>query len=387
MLIGCLAVAAATEPHPQSKPRPKPSLDALLLRANSYWSLLEKKDKLEALKYATPSSRKTLLARQDPPISNPRVTGFQLTGKPDEVQVIVTVKRFLPEIGTLDWPVHEKWVFKNGNWFVDVAGPAPQFPSRPGKQPASLSAEEVERRQAEVKAALRFDRQVIDFGIVRKGTSASFDLKYSLAGSEPVEVLFKDAPADLLVYGLEGGMLKPGTDVTLPMQWVTQNYDGQVQAIFTLVARQHQVEVPFQFDLRGVVYTPVSALPAQVTFRENEQQAELVVRNNSKFEVRIASFLTQTNSVTVQSLPQTLAPGSQVTLTVRPRLKIAQKNYHEMVSLDFEHPVEGMASLIVPVLLNYEKPAEIQRVPGIGLTPQEIEELVKKARQQPDNKP
>jgi hypothetical protein len=52
-----------------------------------------------------------------------------------------------------------------------------------------------------------------------------------------------------------------------------------------------------------------------------------------------------------------------------------KKNYRDSISLDFLKPVEDMQSLTLPILVNpeEEKPLDLQH-----LTPQQIEELIRK---------
>lgn len=382
-LLGLLMAPAVIEASAQSRPLPKPSLDALLLRVNSYWSMLEKKNKQRAQDYVAPSSRSTFLARQDPGIQKPRVTRLELSGRPDEVTVTVTVKRNLPAVGIVDWPVNEKWIFRNGNWFAVVVESASPFTTARGtSQPrASLSPEEVEQRQKEIRSALTFDRQTFDIGTVRRGSTVPIELKYSLAGNESMDVQFKDPQEDLLVLGLEDRKLKSGTDQTISMRWATNNYDGQIRSGFSILVKHHDVEVPYDFAIEGFVYSPISTVPSQLLFLKNEREKQFVVRNNSKSEARIKG-VSSLSGLAVQPLPQVLPPGGESLLTVKLIRNVSQENYRDKLFLRLERPVDGLSSLVVPIVLNYVKPAEKQNS-ILGLTQKEIDELLQKAKQQP----
>ncbi|HYK88001.1 MAG TPA: hypothetical protein VE398_04495 [Acidobacteriota bacterium] len=353
---------------------------------NSYWALLEKGTKRQARYYVSPATRDTFLARQTPEFSKPSVTGLEFSEKPGEVIITVTVKRTLPGVGTLDWPVKEKWIFRDGDWFVMIAGTSLPYSSRAtGKVAVPLSPEEIERQKKEIMAALRFDRQVIDFGTIRKGKTASSDLKYNLAGSDPMEVHFRDAPSDLIVTGLANQRLSPGDNQVLSMQLITENFDGQVRVPFTVLAKRGDVEVPYQFEMDANVYSPISALPAQLLYLRDERQKELIVRNNSQSEVEIKGIYSGSGVFEVTPLPVVLQPGDKAVLRVSLLSIISRRNYPDMLSLTLARPVEDMQSLIVPVVLNYEKPPVEKRI--MGLTQKELNELLKKSPQPPPIKP
>jgi hypothetical protein len=381
------AVKAQSSPVPKPKsPQPaKPSLDALLLRVNSYWDLLARGKKLQAMELIAPTGREEFLARQNPTFSDPRLTGLEFLGKPEEVTVTVTVKRMMPGVGTVDWPVSEKWVFLNGKWFAEVtAMTAPYGTTGLGKsQGITLSAEETERRKKRIQTELHVFGSTVDFGTVRKGKIGQSELKYSLDGTEPMDMFLADAPPGLGRSSASKGRLKPGHDQSILLRWITANYDGEVRLPFKILVRRDGVEVPYQFEMHGIAYSPASAEPAQIVFQRGETQKEFSVRNNSHSEITITSTSSETGVLQVQSLPVVLAAGGRAVLKVKTTVPVAKANYRDMLSLAFEQPVEGMTSLIIPIVLNYEKPPEKKGF--LGMTQQQIDELVRKARQQPHN--
>jgi len=166
MLSALLIATLLVESFAQSRPNPKPSLDTLFQRVNSYWSLLAQRKKGQALNFVASQSRDNFLARQDPSFSQPRVTASLSSKKPDEVVVTVTVKRALPAIGILDWPVSEKWVFVSGNWYALVADSSiPAYSTAEPKQPAGSGDPRVieqVRRKYERRFSSRHRRSILE---------------------------------------------------------------------------------------------------------------------------------------------------------------------------------------------------------------------------------
>jgi len=358
---------------PSSQSSPKPSLDVLLSRVNTYWGLMGRGQKSQALQLVEPSGRDLFLARQTPTFTEPRVTALKLSSKPVRISVAVTVKRMIPEMAVaMDWLVPEDWVFRNGNWYLLVEQPIPPFASTsraPGQplKPA-LSPEEVEKRQKELKEALQFEGSGLTFGTVRKGTAVPLSLTYQLTGPEYVEAALKNVPTDLLL-SLGDGKLPAGKDQKISMDLVTQNYDGEVNESFAIIARYRDVDVPYEFKVHGFVYTPVSVLPMTLKFLRGEREKELVVKNNSRSEVTIVQGFG--DGLTVGPLPQTLSPGADCRLKVTASLNKQDRNYGSTLTLSLDKPVEDMGSAEVHVILNYEdpKPRDTQK---------ELEELLRK---------
>lgn len=369
---------------PQSVPSQvatKPSLDSLLERVNAYWNLLAAGKKLEAMEFVGQEGRETFISTQSPKFSEPRVSGLELAPNGMEVFVTVTVKRLLPPITTpMDWPVTEKWMFHLGNWFVAMAKPSFPFATGPatGKTPP-LMPEEVERRKKVIRNALQFQTAVLDFGTVRQGKTAHLSLKYRLDGYQAMDVGFRNIPPDLFILGLAGSKLPAGRSQAVEMQLVTQNYEGSVKEGFALVVRHQEVEVPFEFTLQGSVYTPVSVLPRVLRFLRAEREKEIVVRNNTRSEVRVESVASESGGFKVEPLPQALVPGKETRLKIIHHVSNSQPNYQEVLALVFSTPVEGMAELSLPIVLNY---VEQKRKTVPELTPAEIQKLIRESKPQ-----
>jgi hypothetical protein len=196
-----------------------------------------------------------------------------------------------------------------------------------------------------------------------------------------MDIRFKDLPADVSVLNPSDQKLKPGTSQTLLMEWMTQNADVPLDESFTMFVKHHEVEVPYLFKVSGTAYSPVSSSPARILFLRGETQKELTIRNNSKSQIGLRGMSSQSGSFRIGPLPLVLPPGGQATLSLTVARSISDKNYQDAVSLVFDQPVEDMASLIIPVVVNYEKPPE---KPSRTLpTQKQIQEMLQKAKQPP----
>ena len=361
LLSGMIVLHAVGE-----QPARRPSLDALFGRASAYWELLAKGKKDQAMEYVQPRSRDNFLARQTPDFSNPHITDLELSPIPAEVWVTVKVRRRLPLIPTpFDWPVKEKWVFEGGKWLVAITKSSTPFTAVTGTKPASptLSPEEAEKDLQSIVEALRFENSSIDFGLVRQGQRVPLTLTYRLTGSEAMTWKLKGAPRGLAGSGSGNRELIPGEVQKLELRLLTQDYDGELSEIFTVLAARAGVEVPYEFRLHGYVYTPVSVSPRTLRFLKGESSKEITLRNNSKSELRIISLHSRKEGFDVLPLPQTVAPGAECRLTVKLKLRSYPTNHSDNLVLRFESPVDELRSAVLSVIVNYEPVDMWQRAP------------------------
>lgn len=363
-------------------PGRKPSLDRLVERVEGFWTALARGDKLRALEYVEPASRDVFAAWMVPPFSDPRVARLEPARAAGEVLVAVEVQRILPPLASpVTWPVTQKWIFREGDWFAVVERFLPPFLASPQNIPKpALGPREVEERTDAVRRLLTFETTELDFGTVRQGQLARLSIGYRLDGGEPLNLVFRNAPQELMVRGLEGRKFQPGEGRRIEFEFPTEQMAGKVERSFAIVVRHNEVEVPFEFRMRVDVYAPVSALPTVLKFAGGEREKEVVVTNNSKSAVRIQAPAEPGAEFSAEPLPLDLAPGASARITVRMRLPIQRSDYRAGLSLDFTEPVEDMTSLNLPIIVNpvEEEPLDLRK-----LTPQQIEELIRKAKKPP----
>jgi hypothetical protein len=347
----------------------RPSLDDLVTRAKTYWGLLAKGQKSRAVEYVQPLSKETFLDRQTPAFSEPRVARLDLSDAPAEVWVTVKVKRVLPLIPTpVDWPVKEKWVYEGGKWVVVIAKSTDKFARVTETQPKgpATSSEDQERKLQAVREALHFENSKIDFGTVRKGQQIPIELEYRLSGTEAMTWTLSEPPRGL-TSGISAQELVPGEGRKIELSLETERLDGEVTGTFTILADNTGVEVPYEFSIHGYVYSPISFTPPSLSFLKGESAKEVTLRNNSKSSIRIIPAIVA--GFDVKPLPQTIAPGAECRLAVELTIKSYETNHDAMITFQFAEPVDGVESVALPAIVNFEAPKPWPRAPWEDLFP------------------
>jgi len=366
LLTSVLLAGMIVRPASGEQSARKPSLDTLVARVSAYWELMAKGRKDRALQYVQPESKDYFLPGQAPSFSDPHITDLELTPDPTEVWVTVNIKRLLPGIPRpLDCPVKERWVFQGGSWLVVIpklSAPITAFTGEPRVKP-SLNPEETEKKRQSVGEALHFENTRIDFGRVRQGQPVPVALDYRLAGHDAMAWKLRAAPRGLMRSVSGARELTPGEGQKIELEFLTDDYDGEINATFTVQVEHAGVEVPYEFSIRGYVYTPVSVSPRSLRFLKGEFSKEITLTNNSESELAIVSVRTQGSSLDVQPLPQSVAPGAVCRLTVKLTRKDYKTNYSDDLVLRFANPVDEVQSVVLPVIVNYEPIKVWQRAP------------------------
>jgi hypothetical protein len=174
----------------------------------------------------------------------------------------------------------------------------------------------------------------------------------------------------------------------LTVEIPSEHYDGDVNERMDLVVRRQGVEVPFEFTVKGHVYVPVSLVPRLLQFdSKGEREKTILVRNNSKKILKIKSFFSEINAVSIESLPATIPPGQQLHLKVKQIREVTRSNLRDNLSIAFAEPVDGETHLRLAVVFNpSKKEGDNTENPAAGA---DIQELIRKnqinlPKRQPD---
>lgn len=377
-LLFSIAVVFASAPSTMLRePERQVSLDHLLTRVEQYWKLLSARKVVQAGEYVSRTLREDFLARGIPRFSDPRISALDLTGDPTEVTVTVSVERALPPpFGVMKWPVKQRWVFEEDDWYVHPTAPLMPVQNDAGMHGPS-STGQLDKQEQDLHRILRFEQTTIDFGTVRQGDYAPIILKYTLEGNEPITLTFEKMPLDFRIPGLEQRSLRlmPGKMQELKIEMATRKYDGAVEKDMILVAHQENAEASFEFAVKGFVYVPVSHSPRILRFTKGNLQKEILVRNNTKSALEIVSFLSESKIITAEPIPTTILPGQELRIHVKQIREINGTNLYDNLVFHFAEPIDGMSVLRLTAVMNYQEEEPTKDDP---FDRREIQELIKK---------
>jgi hypothetical protein len=362
LFLPCIGVASTASKKSETATA-KASLDLLVTRIEDYWRQLAQGSRDKAVYYIIPSDRKKFFSVTAPKFRNPRFRSVEVSDNRNEATVTVMVKRIVPPLPTeIDWPVKDKWRFEKGTWYCLFD---PQFlPMLNSVKSVALSPEQLETSQREIRKRLQFEKSEFEFGTVNQGEDVVLNVKYRLEGSDPMLMRIRSsAPGSecpqctrergIGIRGAEDQKFLPGPRQELSVEVPTWNFDGDVKEQFTLFAKLNGVEVPFEFSVRGIVYTPLSISPKFLRFKPGEREKEILLRNNSKSDLKLEQVLSETKALTLDPFPATIPPGGQLKAKVKAgeSLDYAAPNAVDRVAITYR-PIDGFSGISYKVYLN-----------------------------------
>jgi hypothetical protein len=99
----------------------QPDIELLKERVTQLWTLIQERKKADALEYVAPAARNTFVYRREARILGFTVGDIQVGDDPTEVQVTITAQiRSIISTHPVAMPITERWVFRQGTWFVQI---------------------------------------------------------------------------------------------------------------------------------------------------------------------------------------------------------------------------------------------------------------------------
>ena len=106
---------------PALREDPQPDFDLLKERVILLWTFITERKKADALEYVDPAARNTFVNRREARILSFTVEDIQVGDDPTDVQVTVKAEiRSVVSTHSVFMPITERWVFRQGTWFVQI---------------------------------------------------------------------------------------------------------------------------------------------------------------------------------------------------------------------------------------------------------------------------
>jgi hypothetical protein len=312
------SAGAAKQPAKTSPMRP--SLDVLVSRIDAYWKSLSDQKKMQAAEFIDASDREAFYRSTIPPFSTPQLKSLELSADRKEATATVVVMRTFPLMAPkVEWPVIERWHFERGNWYREFPKSSnnPILDSVKASTPDRAQTEKLEN---EIRTALKVER-VVDFGTVRESAPLQLALKYTLSGKDSFSAKLK-MPSGLYTEGDVEYKLVPGEQELL-VKAVMESLEGPVQKQVVLSVQRENAVVPFEIEVKGFVYVPVSITPKVLSLSPTQAEKELRVKNNTNSTIELLQAYSEAKQITVDFLPTNIPPGGEILLKVKQDTKQA----------------------------------------------------------------
>jgi hypothetical protein len=151
-------------------------------RVTQFYTALQAKDgKRVASEFVTSKSKKLFLDKPQENILEFRVSQVEIenSGKAANVEVLVKVMAAgSPFQNSMDWPRLSRWTLLKGKWYCDVEN-----------EPPSLAAKmDQYAKKPKKPSEVKFDQDMVDFGIVAKGKLVTLRFPFTNASAQPIKL-------------------------------------------------------------------------------------------------------------------------------------------------------------------------------------------------------
>jgi hypothetical protein len=310
--------------------------DKLIDSVQKFWTAMTTSQRSKALDFVLPEKRDLFLSGSPMPVLKAKVLGVDLTGKPEEALVRISLDVFTKESSTgfLTWTVTDPWIWKDGKWYYNM-NPLPDvFPK--GSPQSSIDTKKI---QAGIEKNFQILRNPIDLGTLTDGQHFSVEVPIKYTGDLPLKLdiglpnplIGLDATKGTITSGTESFVLLVGTD----------DWDGPFTLPLPLKIRYESVSVERTLTVTGNVFLPVTFRQSPENGPVPEQQFSVFIRNNTDQKSTIHSVLVD-GKMDLVKRPDALVPHGEVEVVFKPH----PNETPDLLYLNLDTPIEGRASYI-----------------------------------------
>jgi len=281
-------------------------LNQLTTRVSKLWEARSRNNTVEAMKFIDPETLNTFLRLPENPFSAYKISGIEFTDDPARVDVLLTVRGYIANVGELDRTVREPWVWKDGQWLMQ------------SKLPPSLFESDVENRApASVEPEFEVAETIIDIGRHTQGETVEGKIPFK-AVREDIRVIRPLTRVPGLAIG--GPVWSDATSGYLPYRWETTllsrdvSQKTQIEALATSDGKT-AVEVEFRARIAGKV--GFKQVP-EVIDPANGGEVELQIQNLTAKPLKILTALSRNSAYVIdENVPPSIDPGKTGSLLIR----------------------------------------------------------------------
>ena len=356
LLLGALSAGSAWSQPSESAPQAReaiPDLNQLQKRVLEFWSRVTQGQKYQALSYVA-EGQDPFLNWKWPPVESYRVANLEL--KEGSHEVVVTVRAVVrpPGFGNpVNWPVRQRWVFREDAWRILVEGS--NFAALFGgtnPRPVDSGLDQTESRK-QLKL-FRIEKRRIHFGKVLQGEVIWHEIPYKNESGVEISVRVIQSP-NWIALDRSYFVVKPGGEGTLLLGVVTERLEGEIKGELTLELSHGEASRTQKVPVLGSVRMPLSITPGRLVLVPGASH-EILVRNNGQEEIRIAEIRMPSDFLVSEWVAGSarIVPGSRSILKIRWDAAQTSEGWSGgVIRLRLAQPVGGQTELTIPVLRRF----------------------------------
>jgi hypothetical protein len=305
--------------------------DKLVERVQVFWQSVVSGQRLQAAEFVLPEKKNIFLSGNPVPVVKATVVAVDLTSDRDMATVRVNLSVLGTNLsdGPANWTISDAWIWRRGNWYIDVADASQIFPeARAGQK---LDEKKV---QDSIDKSFEILRDRIELGKLTDGQHFTIEVPIKYTGEFPLTVE-PALPNPVISVPLAPPLTSKAQNLVLAVG--TDNWEGPINAPVILNLKYLNVTVERTLTVTGEVFIPLALRqePANAPLVDG-QEFSVYVRNNTDQDVRLR-YMSVDAKVDITKRSEVFPAHQETQLTFRKRPGIMP----DSVYLQLEAPVNG----------------------------------------------
>jgi hypothetical protein len=305
--------------------------DKLVERVQMFWQSVVSGQRLQAAEFVLPEKKNIFLSGNPVPVVKAAVAGVDLTPDRDMAVVRVTLSLLGTNLsaGPANWTISDAWIWRRGNWYIDVADASRIFPD--GRAAQKFDEKKI---QDSIDKSFEILRDRIELGKLTDGQHFTIEIPIKYTGEFPLTVE-PALPNPLISVPLSAPITSKATNLVLAVG--TDDWEGPINAPLLLNFKYQNVTVERSLTVTGEVFIPLALRqdPANAPLVDG-QEFSVYVRNNTDQDVRLR-YMSVDAKVDITKRSDVFPAHQETQLTFRKRPGIMPDSMY----LQLEAPVNG----------------------------------------------
>ena len=339
-----------------------PDLSLLRERVETFWSLLQKKDRDSALQYVEADRRDQFSNWKTFDFSSFELKAFDFekeNGTEVRVRARIEVTGAAAFSGrTFEWPVDQVWSWSDDTWSVriEVVSPREAFrsvssiPTAPSVDDSEIGAQEVQYILREFKK-ISIPRSHMGIGTIPAGEIPWRELPYQNGAEIPISMEVLEAPRWVVMDRTHFEM-SPGEKGNLQFGLVTDGLEGKISGSVLVSLSHGPVTHKRKITVQATVESPLVVLPGALILGEMLNY-EVSVKNRTKQAIRLTGVRSDQAFLEIEGVGNEgvlIPPGEATTLPMRWHPDQVPADWVAgHIELLVDKPVGGQSSVKIPV--------------------------------------
>jgi hypothetical protein len=326
----CCPAYSAIAPGPAQNAGVPRDPEKLLKRAQRFWTAVAAGRRLQASEFVLPERKESFVSGTPLPVLKANVVAINVTDRPTQASVQVGIEvlgQDLESQRSSSWTITDLWVWRKGNWYVDLADSSTLFKGNGRQADRQKTPNELERNFQLVSDSL-------DLGELTEGQYFKIEVPIRYAGDSPVSV---DTAIQNSLVALDASSTVITSQSThLIFQVNTEGWNGPFDLPLPLKIKDQAVAIERRLVVHGNVFAPVVFRQDPNNPVEVGREVSIFVRNNSSQQVGIR-YVSVDAKFDIIRQPTVLDPNQEAEVV----LKLRPNALPDRLSIVLDRPLYG----------------------------------------------